>query len=107
MKDWILTDINFFFEHEEEKNYYKPIRVNNFRSKNYIKYESNGNRNKALLFEEYLNKIKPKKLTHRKIQLTMASNFISSMGNGEEYAMHSKSHNIVIMINDEAGQFIK
>ena len=32
-----LTDIKNHFEHEkEEENYYKPVRVNNFWSNNYI-----------------------------------------------------------------------
>ena len=39
-------------EREEEKNYYKPVRVSNFWSNNYIEYESNGDRNKALSVEE-------------------------------------------------------
>ena len=40
------------FEHEEaEENYYKPIRVSNFWSNNYIEYESNGDRNKTLSVE--------------------------------------------------------
>ena len=31
-----LTNIKNHFEHEkEEENYYKPVRVNNFSSKNY------------------------------------------------------------------------
>ena len=38
---------------------YKPVRVSNFWSKNYIEYESNGDRNKTLLVKEYLNKISP------------------------------------------------
>ena len=46
------------FEHEEE-NYYKPVRVSNFQSNNYIEYESNGDINKILAVEEFLNKIKP------------------------------------------------
>ena len=35
MKDRIIKDINNFFEPEEE-NYYKPARVINFWSNNYI-----------------------------------------------------------------------
>ena len=27
------------FEHETEKNYYKPVRVSNFWSNNFIEYE--------------------------------------------------------------------
>ena len=37
----------------------KPVRVSNFWSKNYIEYESNGDRDKTLSVEEYLNKIRP------------------------------------------------
>ena len=48
-----LTHIENLFEREEEKNYYKP-RVSNFWIKNYIKYESNGDRNKTLPVEECL-----------------------------------------------------
>ena len=54
----IHTDIKNLFEHKEEENYYKPVRVN-FQSNNYIEYESNRGRNKTLAFEECLNKIRP------------------------------------------------
>ena len=39
-----------------------------------------------------------------KIQLTIATNFISSKDNDEEHVMHSKSDNVEIMINDQAGE---
>ena len=91
IKDSILRDIKNLSEHEkEEQNYYKPVRVSNFWSNNYIEYKSSGNRNKALSVEEYLNKISPylkdiitnlKKSDTRKIQLTKANNFISSIDN--------------------------
>ena len=42
-----------------------------------------------------------------KIQLTIANNFISSLDNDEERAMHSKSDNIENMINDEVDEVIK
>ena len=59
-KGIIHRDIKNLFEHEEEEeNYYKPVRVSNFWSNNYIESESNGDRNKTLLVEEYLNKIRP------------------------------------------------
>ena len=48
-----LTHIENLFEREEEENYYKP-KVSNFWIKNYIKYESNGDRNKTLPVEECL-----------------------------------------------------
>ena len=42
-----------------------------------------------------------------KIQLTIANNFISSIGNDEERLMHSKSDNINIIIKVEAAEVIK
>ena len=42
---------------QEEENYYKPVRVNNFGSNNYIEYKSNSDKNKTLSPEEYLNKL--------------------------------------------------
>ena len=96
LKDRILRDIKNLYEHEEE-NYYKPVRVNKFWSKNYTKYESNGDINKALSVEEHLNKISPylrdiinnlKKSDTQKHQLTIANKFISSIDNEEEGVMH-------------------
>ena len=56
IKDRTVRDIKNLFEHEEEKNFYKPVTVSNFWSNNYIEYESNRDRNKTLSVEEYLNK---------------------------------------------------
>ena len=50
-------DIKDLSEHEEEKNYHKPVRVNNFCSNNYNEYESNGDRNKTLSVAEILIKL--------------------------------------------------
>ena len=67
-------------------------------------------------FEEYLNKIRPylkdiinnlKKSDTRKIQLTIAINFISSKDNDEERVLHSESDNVEIMINDKAHEVIE
>ena len=75
IKDRTLKKTRNLFEHEEVKNYYKPVGVTNLWSKNYIEYESNGDKNKILLVEEYLNKISSylkdiinnlKHLSHRK-----------------------------------------
>ena len=57
IKDRIIRDIINLSEHEEEERNYKPVRVGNFCSNNYIEYKSNGNRNKTLSVEEYLHKI--------------------------------------------------
>ena len=80
-----------------------------------IQHESNGNRNKTLSVEEYLDKFRPylkdidnlKKPDVWKIQLAIAINFISSKDNVEEYVMDSKIDNIEIMVNDRADEVIK
>ena len=59
IKDRILRDIKNPFEHEEEENYHKSVRVSNFWSNSYIEYEIDGDRNKTLSVEEYLNKVNP------------------------------------------------
>ena len=47
-----IRHIKNLFEHEEEEEkYYKPVRVSNFWSKNFMEYESNADRNKTLLVE--------------------------------------------------------
>ena len=58
IKDRILRDIRNLSQHGEKENYYQPVRVSNFWSKNYIEYESKGDRNKTLSVEVYLNKIR-------------------------------------------------
>ena len=45
----IIRDIKNLLSKED---YYKPIRVGNFYSSNYIEYESNGDRNKTLSVKE-------------------------------------------------------
>ena len=42
IKNRILRDIKNLFEHEEEENHHKPVRINNFWSNNYIEYKNNG-----------------------------------------------------------------
>ena len=57
IKDKIINDIRSLFE--QEVDYYKPIRMSSFYSNNYMKYESDGDKDKNLLSEEHLIKIKP------------------------------------------------
>ena len=47
IKDRIVRGVRNFLKHEE-KDYYKPVRVCNYWSKNYTECESNGDRNKTL-----------------------------------------------------------
>ena len=84
----MLRNIKNLFEYENEAEYYyKPVRVNHFRSNNYIEYKSNGDKNRILPVQEYLDKIRPylkhiindlKKHDTWKIQLTITITFISS-----------------------------
>ena len=37
-----MRDIRNLFEHEEEENCRKPLRVGNFWNNSYIEYQSNG-----------------------------------------------------------------
>ena len=55
IKDKTIRDIKTLFEQEED--YYKSKRVNSFWNNNYI--EINGDKNRNLSLDEYLNKIKP------------------------------------------------
>ena len=48
IKDRIIRHIRTLFDQQEEKDYFKPIRVGNFWNNNYIQYESSGDRNKNL-----------------------------------------------------------
>ena len=52
----IIRDIKKFSELKED--YYKPARAGYFYSSNYIKCESNGDRNKAASIRKYLEEIK-------------------------------------------------
>ena len=47
-----------FEQEEKEKVCYEPRRINNFWNNNYIAYESNGDKNKNLSLNEYLNNLK-------------------------------------------------
>ena len=112
IKDEIFRDIKNLFD-----EYYKPVRVNNFWSNNYIEYKSNNNRYKILSVEEYLDKIRPylkdinnlKKSDTWQIQLTITINFISSKDDNDEDCVmhHSKSDNIEIMSSGEADEVIE
>ena len=111
----ILRDIKNLFEHEkEEQNYYKIVRESNFWSNSYIEYKSNGDINETIPVVEYLNKSRPclkdfinnlKQSDKWKIQLTIANNSIFSLDKDREFAVHSKSDDIEILINDKADEF--
>ena len=81
-----------------------------------MEYESNGYRNKTLLNEECLDKIRPnskditndlKKFDTWKIQLIEAISVISSNDTDEGRVINSKSDNIEILINDKVHEVIE
>ena len=98
-----------------DKDYYKPIKTKSAFNGNYIEYESKGDKNKNLSPKEYLDMIRPylsdminnhKTRREWKIQLTMSINFISSKDSNETRAMHTKSHNIEIMMGSKRDKII-
>ena len=103
----------------DKEDYYKPIRIVNAFSNNYIKYESNGDKGKILFIDDYLDMIRQylsdiindnKTQGEWKIQLTMEVNFISSKDSkdsNETRTMHTKSDNIEIKIGNETDEIIK
>ena len=106
----IIRDIKTLFLQEEEY-YCKTVIISNVRNNDYIKYESNSDRNKNVSVKEYLNVIKPylkdmiidlQISDMWKIQLTIAINFISSKDVDEQCVIHSKSENIEVMPYDDA-----
>ena len=106
----MIRDIKTLFLQEEEY-YCKTVIISNVRNNDYIKYESNSDRNKNVSVKEYLNVIKPylkdmiidlQISDTWKIQLTIAINFISSKDVDEQCVIHSKSENIEVMPYDDA-----
>lgn len=56
-KERVISDIRNLLDLQEDC--YKPARVRSSWNNNYIKYDSNGDRNKTLSIEEYLDAMKP------------------------------------------------
>ena len=96
IKGRIIRDIRTLFEKEEGEDCYKPKRVSKFPNNNYIEYESNGDKNRNLSLDEYLNKVEPylsnaiidlENSNAWKVHLTIAINFIFSKDAEEEHVM--------------------
>ena len=90
--------------------------MGNFYSNNYIKYESDGDKDKNLSNEEYLIKIKSylkeirfylQKSDPWKVQLKVVINFISSKDANEKLTMHSKSDDVEVMTYDNLDKVIE
>ena len=54
----IIRDPRALFDQEEE-DYYETKRLSNFWNNNQIEYENNGDKNRNLSFDQYLNKVEP------------------------------------------------
>ena len=57
INDKVLRDIRTLYESDKEDDY-KPIRIGNAFSSNYIKFESNGDKDKILFIDDYLDRIR-------------------------------------------------
>ena len=53
-----IRDVGNLFNHSTDKDYFKPIKTKSAFNGNYIKYESNGDKDKNLSEKEYLNMIR-------------------------------------------------
>ena len=70
----ILYDSTKTFFKPKEDNY-KPVRIGNAFSSNYIEYKSNGDKDKTLSIKDYLDEIKPY-LSEMIIKLKVNGKFI-------------------------------
>ena len=116
IKDNLIGDMRILFEQEREEDYSGPKRVSNFWNNNYIKYESNGDKNRNLSLDVYLKKIESylkniiidiRNSDTWKIYLTIATNFISSKDTKEESVMHSSSDNIKFTTNSDENYVVE
>ena len=86
--------------------YYKPIEVKSSFKGNYVKYESNGDKDRSLSITLYFLKVEPflydlidfyKAIGEWKIQLSMQVNFIADNNDDKGLIFHTKSDNLEIM----------
>ena len=105
-------DIRILFDQED---YYEPKRANKFWNNNYIKYKNNGDKNRNLSLDEYLNKIGTylrniivnlQNSDTWKVQLTIAISFISSKDTEEEHVMHLNKDDIKFTSYYDANELV-
>ena len=104
-----IKDIENLFKISIDKDYYKPKLNKSGYNKNYVQYESKGD--KILSLKEYLNLIEKylrelieeyKLKGEWKVQLTIEVNFILlKPGSYETCIMYTRSDNIEIMFGDD------
>ena len=108
-------DIKDLFKLSIDKDHYKPVLVKSGYNKNYVQYESKGD--KILVPKEYLTLIEKnlKELINQyknegewKIQLIAEINFISlKPGSDETRIMHTRSDNEEFMNGSDTDEVIK
>ena len=110
-----IKDIEELFKISIDKDYYKPILSKSGYNKNYVQYESKGDKILALkeylaLIEKYLRElIEEYKLKGEwKVQLTIEVNFVSlKAGSDETRIMYARSDNVEIMFGDDNDDIIE
>ena len=110
-----IKDIKDLFKLSIDEDYYKPILVKSGYNKNYVQYESKGDRILAIheylaLIEKYLRELinHYKNKGEWKIQLTAEINFISlKPGSDETCVMYTRSFNEEIMKGSDTDEVIK
>ena len=110
-----IKDIKELFKISIDKDYYKPKLTKSDYNKNYVQYESKGEKILALiehlaLIEKYLRElIEEYKLKGEwKVQLTIEVNFMSlKPGSDKTRIMYIRSDNLEIMFGDDNDDIIE
>ena len=110
-----VKDIEELFKISIDKDYYKPKLTKSGYNKNYVQYESKGD--KILARKEYINLIEKylrelideyKFKGEWKVQLTIEVNFISlKPGSDETRITYTRSDNVEIMFGDDIDDIIE
>ena len=110
---YLETQDFYLIQKKTNKNLKKTV---NYCYKNYIKYESIGDKDQSLAFREKIDIIRPylsdiinnkKTQGEQKIHLRMAINFVCSDDSDETQIMHYKSNNTEIMMGSKTDEVIE
>ena len=128
-----IRDIGNLFNQSIDEYYYKPIKTEN--KNNYIEYGSKEDKDKNLSSKKYIDMIRPylseiindhktqevlkvhsgnKVIDYQttvrewKIQFKISINFISSKDDSDEiHKIHTRSHNVEVMMGSETDEIIE
>ena len=109
-----ISDIKNVYNYVNIDSYYNPELVASVYEKNYECYRINGDKNKELSLNDYLNTIRSnvnelitkKKVNERKVQLAISIIFLNYITNdtAEKYVL---SDNVIIRPTDDTNEIIK